>query len=173
MLVLTHARHAHHVAHVQIHILGVPGPQDDRVRFGQYLVKGVRAARGLSQSGVILGQVAVPDTRQRQTRVLEQEGVIITPTTRLPAPAIPQVALPGGESDLTTLTEIMRFATPANLTGLPAISFPAGYNDAGLPTGMQALERAWQESTLLHLALAAEQIVERQSPQMHYEILAE
>ena len=106
-------------------------------------------------------------------RVLEQVDVIITPTTGLPAPPIPQAALPDGESDLTTLTEIMRFTTPANLTGLPAISFLAGYNDAGLPIGMQAMGRAWQESTLLRLALAAEQIVERQAPQMHYEILAE
>ncbi|HBB18087.1 MAG TPA: hypothetical protein DCZ97_14220 [Syntrophus sp. (in: bacteria)] len=36
-------------------------------------------------------------------------------------------ALPGGESDLTTTIEIMRFTTVANMTGLPAISFPVGY----------------------------------------------
>jgi len=106
-------------------------------------------------------------------RVLEQVDAIITPTTGLTAPAIPQAALPHGESDLTTLMEIMRFTTPANFTGLPAISFPAGYNDAGLPIGMQAMGHAWQESTLLRLALVAEQIVERQAPQVHYELLAE
>jgi len=104
-------------------------------------------------------------------RVLKQVDAIITPTTGLPAPPIPQAALPDGESDLSTLTEIMRFATPANLTGLPAISFPAGYNKAGLPIGMQAMGRAWQENLLLRLALAAEQVVERQSPQIHYKIL--
>jgi Asp-tRNA(Asn)/Glu-tRNA(Gln) amidotransferase A subunit family amidase len=104
--------------------------------------------------------------------VLEQVDAIVTPTTGLPAPAIPSAALPDGDSDLTTLTEIMRFATPANLTGLPAISFPAGYNDAGLPLGMQAIGRAWQEHTLLRLALAAEQAVQRQAPLVHYGILA-
>jgi Asp-tRNA(Asn)/Glu-tRNA(Gln) amidotransferase A subunit family amidase len=102
---------------------------------------------------------------------LEQVDVIITPTTGLPAPAIPRAALPHGESDLTTLAEIMRFATPANFTGLPAISFPAGYDEAGLPIGMQATGRAWQEQTLLRLALAAEQVVERQAPQVYYGIL--
>ena len=89
------------------------------------------------------------------------------------APAIPAAALQGGESDLTTLVEIMRFATPANLAGLPAISFPAGYNPAGLPIGMQAIGRAWQEPTLLRLALAAEQTVERKQPQIYYQILQE
>lgn len=61
---------------------------------------------------------------------------------------------------------------PANLTGLPAISFPAGYNEAGLPIGMQAMGRAWEEPTLLRLALAAEQVVERQAPEVYYEIVA-
>jgi Asp-tRNA(Asn)/Glu-tRNA(Gln) amidotransferase A subunit family amidase len=67
----------------------------------------------------------------------------------------------------------MRFATPANMTGLPAISFPAGYNDASLPIGMQAMGRAWKEETLLRLALAAEQVVERKAPRIYYRILPE
>ena len=104
-------------------------------------------------------------------RVLEQVDAIVTPTTGMPAPAIPKAALPDGESDLTTLIEIMRFTTPANLTGLPAISFPAGYNEAGLPIGMQATGRAWEEPTLLRLALAAEQAVERQAPRVLYGVL--
>jgi Asp-tRNA(Asn)/Glu-tRNA(Gln) amidotransferase A subunit family amidase len=104
-------------------------------------------------------------------RALEQVDVIVTPTTGLPAPAIPEAALSYGDSDLTTLTEIMRFVTPANLTGLPAISFPAGYSEAGLPIGMQGIGRAWQEQTLLRLALAAEQAVERRKPQVYYDIL--
>ncbi|PIX47532.1 MAG: amidase [Anaerolineae bacterium CG_4_8_14_3_um_filter_59_70] len=106
-------------------------------------------------------------------RVLEQVDVILTPSTALPAPLIPKAALPEGESDLSTLVEIMRFATPANLAGLPAISFPVGYNEASLPLGMQAIGRAWQEATLLRLALAAERVVDRKPPQIHYRILPE
>ena len=104
---------------------------------------------------------------------LEQADVIVTPTTGLTAPTIPKAALSGGESDLATLTEIMRFVTPANLTGLPAISFPTGYDDTGLPIGMQVIGRAWQEHTLLRLALSAERAVERKPPRMHYRILLE
>jgi Asp-tRNA(Asn)/Glu-tRNA(Gln) amidotransferase A subunit family amidase len=106
-------------------------------------------------------------------RALEQVNVIVTPTTGLTAPIIPKAALSSGESDLATMTEIMRFVTPANLTGLPAISFPAGYDGAGLPIGMQAIGRAWQEHTLLRLALSAEQNVERKPPRVYHKILAE
>ena len=104
-------------------------------------------------------------------RALAAVDVIVTPATALPAPAIPASALPDGDSDLSTLTEIMRFATPANLTGLPAISFPAGYNQAGLPIGMQAIGRAWREPTLFRLALVAEQRVERQKPAVFFDLL--
>ena len=106
-------------------------------------------------------------------RVLEEVDAVVTPTTALVAPPIPPDALPDGESDLSTLMEIMRFTTPANLTGLPAISFPAGYDSAGLPIGLQAIGRAWHEATLLRLALAAERIVERAAPQVHYRLLPE
>jgi Asp-tRNA(Asn)/Glu-tRNA(Gln) amidotransferase A subunit family amidase len=106
-------------------------------------------------------------------RAMEQADVILTPSTALPAPLIPTAALPDGESDLSTLVEIMRFATPPNLTGLPAISFPVGYNEDNLPLGMQAIGRPWQEATLLRLALAAERVVDRKAPKLYYRILPE
>ena len=71
------------------------------------------------------------------------------------------------------LLETIRFMTSANLTGLPAISFPAGYNDAGLPIGLQAIGGAWQEHTLLRLALAAGQVVKRRAPEVFYNLLAD
>ncbi|MBN2502812.1 MAG: amidase [Anaerolineales bacterium] len=105
-------------------------------------------------------------------QVLQQVDVIVTPATALVAPPIGPKTLPDGDSDLTTLGEIMRYAQPANLTGLPAIAFPVGYNAAGLPIGMQVMGRAWDERTLLRMALAAEQVVERQRPSWFYDILA-
>jgi Asp-tRNA(Asn)/Glu-tRNA(Gln) amidotransferase A subunit family amidase len=105
-------------------------------------------------------------------QAFEQVDVIVTPMTGIAAPPIPASALPDGDSDLTTLAGIMRFATPANLTGLPAISFPAGYTQQGLPVGLQAIGRPWDEVTLLRLALTAEGLLERQPPQVHYRMLS-
>ena len=65
------------------------------------------------------------------------------------------------------------FTTPANFTGLPAVSFPAGYNSAELPIGIQAIGRHWQEHTLLRLALAGEHMVQRRIPKVFYDILEE
>jgi Asp-tRNA(Asn)/Glu-tRNA(Gln) amidotransferase A subunit family amidase len=36
---------------------------------------------------------------------------------------------------------------------------------------LQVIGRAWDEATLLRMALAAEQVVERQAPQVYYPIL--
>jgi Asp-tRNA(Asn)/Glu-tRNA(Gln) amidotransferase A subunit family amidase len=104
-------------------------------------------------------------------QVLQKVDVIVTPATALVAPPIGPKTLPDGDSDLTMLGEIMRYAQPANLTGLPAIAFPVGYNAAGLPIGMQMMGRAWDERTLLRMAFAAEQVVERQRPSWFYDIL--
>jgi Asp-tRNA(Asn)/Glu-tRNA(Gln) amidotransferase A subunit family amidase len=104
-------------------------------------------------------------------QAMQNVDMLITPTTGLVAPAIPADALPDGNSDLTTLMEILRFTTPSNLTGHPAISFPAGYNPAGLPIGMQAIGHYWQEASLLGLALVAEGLIERQAPKVHYPLM--
>jgi Asp-tRNA(Asn)/Glu-tRNA(Gln) amidotransferase A subunit family amidase len=101
----------------------------------------------------------------------KKADVIITPTTGLTAPRIPAKALPDGDSDLTTVIEIMRFAPVPNLTGNPAISFPVGYVSNNLPIGMQAIGRAWDEMTLLRIAQAAENIVLRKKPQVYYQLL--
>jgi len=103
--------------------------------------------------------------------VMNQVDMILTPSTGMVAPRIPENALPDGNSDLSTVIEIMRFATQANMTGQPAISFPVGYDDHGLPIGMQAIGRYWQEAGLLGLARVSEQFVERQEPVVFYDIL--
>ena len=104
-------------------------------------------------------------------KIYQEVDIILTPTTAITAPSIPTGNLQCGWSDLSTVTELMRFIFPGNLTGLPAISFPAGYDSGDLPIGMQAIGRPWEEHNLLRIAYTAEQMVARKKPQIFFEIL--
>jgi Asp-tRNA(Asn)/Glu-tRNA(Gln) amidotransferase A subunit family amidase len=97
-------------------------------------------------------------------KVYEQVDVILTPATALAAQPIPPAGLQDGWSDLGTDTEMMRYIFPGNLAGLPAISFPVGYNQQGLPVGLHAMGRHWEEHLLLRVAYFAEQTFDRQAP---------
>ena len=48
------------------------------------------------------------------------------------------------------------FTVPINLSGLPAISVPAGYDKNNLPLGLQLIGKAFDEQTILNLSLAIE-----------------
>jgi Asp-tRNA(Asn)/Glu-tRNA(Gln) amidotransferase A subunit family amidase len=111
---------------------------------------------------------AIQHFRQALTNV----DAIVTPISGIPAPAIRAGSLASGEADMHALAEMLRFNTPANLTGLPAISFPAGYDSDGLPVGMQAIAAPWQEDVLLQLAYLAESLVQREKPRIHFDILS-
>jgi len=99
-------------------------------------------------------------------RALAMCDAIITPASGNTAPRIHPSG--GAVSDLGRTMETMRFAFLANLTGHPAISFPAGYDAAGLPIGLQAIGKGWGERLLLRLAAFAESLVERRKPQRYY-----
>ena len=103
--------------------------------------------------------------------VFEKVDAVITPTTAITAPKLPIGAERYGWSDLGAVTELMRFVFPANLLGLPAVSFPVGYDDAGMPIGMQAIGRCWEEHTVLRIARGAESYLERKKPPSGFEIL--
>jgi len=102
---------------------------------------------------------------------LEQVEAIVTPTTGCTAPPLPEDALATGDSNLTQATRIMLYAQAGNLTGLPAISFPSGYDNAGLPIGFQAMGRPWREDLLFRLAAVAEQSVVRQVPTVWFDLI--
>lgn len=85
-------------------------------------------------------------------------------------PTAPTTAFAAGEkvddplsmylSDLMTI--------PVNLAGLPGISIPCGFDDAGLPIGLQLIGNVLQEQTLFEVAYAYEQSTDwhQQSPKL-------
>lgn len=130
-------------------------------------------ARALTACDYVHAQRVRTRAMRHVAHALELADVIITPATGVVAPIIRADALRGGESDVRTLSAIMRFASLANLTGHPAIAFPAGATKPGLPIGMQAIGRPWEEHVLLRLARAAERVVERPVPRIGFRPLVE
>jgi Asp-tRNA(Asn)/Glu-tRNA(Gln) amidotransferase A subunit family amidase len=47
------------------------------------------------------------------------------------------------------LAEFPRLTAPANLSGVPALSLPAGFGAAGLPVGLQLMAARNNEEALL------------------------
>ncbi len=62
------------------------------------------------------------------------------------------------------LSDLMRFVTPANLTGHPAISIPVGYDRKEMPVGLQIIGRPWEEALLLRIAVNMEGKMELRKP---------
>ena len=109
---------------------------------------------------------------RRFMAALSKADVILTPATACTAPQLPADALSTGESNLPLMDKLMRFVHAGNFAGLPAISFPAGYDsNSGLPIAMQAMGRPWEEHVLLRVAGAAERRVARRGPLVHHRLL--
>jgi Asp-tRNA(Asn)/Glu-tRNA(Gln) amidotransferase A subunit family amidase len=97
--------------------------------------------------------------------------VIVTPATGRTAPVIGPDVLPRGESDLALTTALMQYAYPWNLTGHPAIAFPVGQGEGGLPIALQLVGRPWSESLLFRFARIAGDRFYRPPPRVTFRLL--
>ena len=88
--------------------------------------------------------------------VFADVDVLVTPTTPIAAPAIAELKQ---NPDLLRPRELLllRNTRPINVWGLPAISVPCGFTEAGLPIGLQIIGPHWGEARVLQVANAYEQ----------------
>jgi Asp-tRNA(Asn)/Glu-tRNA(Gln) amidotransferase A subunit family amidase len=142
-----------------------------RKDFGHDVRLVARLARGLRATDYVHAQRLRRRISSHFAEALRAVDVIATPTTAGTAPVVSPDALASGESDFVSLDRMSRFVTAANVTGLPAISFPAGYDGNGMPVGLQLIGRPWQEDVLLHVAACAEPLVPRRRPRVGYSLL--
>jgi len=94
--------------------------------------------------------------KQNVARIFAEADVILGPTEPVTAPRIGEthVAVAGGEE--SALAATWRLTYPYNLTGLPAITLPCGFDPAGLPIGLQIAAAPFAEPILLRAAAAYE-----------------
>jgi amidase len=89
---------------------------------------------------------------------METYEFLVLPTTQVPPFDVgtPYVTEIDGRA-LPTYIDWMRSCSDITVTGLPAISVPAGFIAEGLPVGLQIVGRHQSELSVLQLARAFEQ----------------
>ena len=118
-----------------------------RIMLGAYVL-----SAGYYDAYYLKAQKARTLVRQDFEAVLRQCDAIVAPTTPPTAFRIREMT----EDPLRMyLSDI--FTIPANLAGLPALSLPCGFDQAGLPIGLQVIGRPFDESTVLRLGHAFQQ----------------
>jgi aspartyl-tRNA(Asn)/glutamyl-tRNA(Gln) amidotransferase subunit A len=90
--------------------------------------------------------------KQDFEKAFKQVDVLVCPTA-------PTTAFKAGEKSADPLSMYLSdlMTIPVNLAGLPALSLPCGFDDIGLPIGLQMIGNALQEDVLLEVAYAYEQ----------------
>jgi aspartyl-tRNA(Asn)/glutamyl-tRNA(Gln) amidotransferase subunit A len=85
--------------------------------------------------------------QQKTNKIFEEYDFILTPTAPEPAYDIGKEVT---DPVVSYLADI--FTVQASLTGVPAISLPAGNNSKGLPLGLQLLAKHFNEQELLNFS---------------------
>jgi amidase len=88
---------------------------------------------------------------------METHEFLVLPTVQVPPfdASTPYIKEINGQP-LATYIDWMRSCSDITVTGLPAISVPAGFTPEGLPVGLQIVGRHQSELSVLQLARAFE-----------------
>ena len=96
-------------------------------------------------------------------KIFERVDVIVTPALGCVPPLVPH-DLETGVMDMSITSAIMRYMLLANVTGIPALVFPVGYDEESETViCMQAMAKAWNEEVLLRVAAFADKELRPQS----------
>lgn len=87
---------------------------------------------------------------------LQRVDVIVGPTMPITAWKAGQWTVDVEGREESVLSASWRYTFPYNLTGLPAVSVPCGFDRLGLPIGLQIAGRPFDETTVLAVAHAYE-----------------
>jgi aspartyl-tRNA(Asn)/glutamyl-tRNA(Gln) amidotransferase subunit A len=122
-------------------------------------LKRIHAGEDVSMAAYVQSRRQVDEYRRNVRKVFETVDLLVTPTTPVPPFTISELL---ADTDNLRTREILslRNTRPFNILGLPAISVPCGFTQAGLPIGMQITGAPWAEGNVLRLAQAYEQQTE-------------
>ncbi|MGB7600677.1 MAG: amidase [Candidatus Sulfotelmatobacter sp.] len=122
-------------------------------------VRRIRNGENISAAEYIRRRQYLDRERRRAQDIFAKVDLLVTPTTRIPAPAIADLKK-NPEALRPAEITLLRNTRPFNVWGLPAISLPCGVSKSGLPIGLQIAGPPWREDLVLGLASAYERATE-------------
>jgi aspartyl-tRNA(Asn)/glutamyl-tRNA(Gln) amidotransferase subunit A len=127
-----------------------------REDFGADVLALLDQGRLLPATDYLNAQRARRMLRQEFQAVWKQVDCLLTPTTPTSAPKIGQSTIDiDGEEDVRIAST--RLARGINVLGLPALSLPCGFDEAGLPLGLQIIGPSFREALILKVGAALEE----------------
>ncbi|MDV3125484.1 amidase [Mycobacterium sp. 21AC1] len=86
--------------------------------------------------------------------------LLVSPTIAMTAPPYGSTHVELGGRTVSILDGINALTVPANVTGMPALTVPAGFGSDGLPIGLQLMGRPGADATVLGAGSAFEALVD-------------
>jgi aspartyl-tRNA(Asn)/glutamyl-tRNA(Gln) amidotransferase subunit A len=128
-----------------------------REEYGEDVASHLEAGLRISAVDYLSAFAARDSLREAFGRTFERVDAILAPTVPIVAvfPDTEKIQIRRRTESMRTA--ILRFARPANFSGLPSISVPCGFTKEGLPIGLQIITPERKESFLLGIAHLYEQ----------------
>ena len=116
----------------------------------------LRTGANISATDYIHFRRELAAARRNIANTFADVDLLITPSMPMPAPLIAELKKTPDALRPAEL-KLLHNTRPFNVWGLPAISVPCGFTQAGLPIGLQIAGPHWREDLVLRLAHAYEQ----------------
>ncbi len=132
-------------------------PQDYAVHlsariYGGYALPAHYYIEALSRRGPLL--------RQFVAETLSGYDVVATPTVKTRVPTLAETSIDADPANWARFMGVSANTRPFNYLGLPTVSIPCGFDDRGLPIGLQLAARPFAEATVLKAADAFQQVTD-------------
>ncbi|WP_072802439.1 amidase [Rhodococcoides yunnanense] len=114
--------------------------------FGPDVVDALRAGNLHSGVAYVDAQRARSVVTAGMNAMFGTVDVLLSPTIAGTAPLLDSTRTVLGDNEIGVLNSLNALTVPANVTGMPALTVPAGFDDAGLPVGLQIMTPPFQEA---------------------------
>jgi aspartyl-tRNA(Asn)/glutamyl-tRNA(Gln) amidotransferase subunit A len=121
--------------------------------------------RTLIEIGRLVSAADYLRAEQLRAQLIEDFAAVLTRVDAIVTPASPVTAWHRAQASVVTggveespLAASWRLTYPFNLTGLPALSMPCGFDSRGLPVGLQIAGRPFGEAMVLRIGQAYERL---------------